>query len=259
METSPPRELAHRLRRAAARELLELVGDHGRGFTLREVRQVLLNPFVTPEVISELAAIRSLLTIYEVRSAIARHRRTPETLALRFVAGLFWRDLLEISVDLRISPAVRRVAEKYLVQRVGRLAVGERIALARRAGREILTHLRTDPSVHVFKALLENPRLTEEVLLPVAASSATLPRILDALGANPRWGRQYELRVALSRNPSTPLRVVFEILPGLRREDLLAAAAIDGHSSWVRRRCRELAQERTARRPGSAAGEDSSC
>ena len=68
-------DLGARLRRATSGQLLELIPDHGREMTVREVRQVLLNPFVTPQAIEELLAIRRLLSVYEVRSAIARHRR----------------------------------------------------------------------------------------------------------------------------------------------------------------------------------------
>ncbi len=208
--------------------------------TVGEVRRVLRNPYATADVIEALLGARRLLAGYEVRSAIARHRRTPEAVALRFIPGLFWRDLLEISVDVRISSAVRQVAEKYLIQRLGRLTTGERVAIARRATPGVLAHLRQDPSRYVIKALLENPRLTEPVLLPMVADEATLPRILDMVASAPRWGPRYEVRVALSRNPRAPFRVIFEVLPTLRRRDLHAVANQEAHSSVVRHRAQEL-------------------
>ncbi len=232
--------LAVRLRRATSGQLLELIPDHGREMTVREVRQVLLNPFVTPQAIEELLAIRRLLSVYEVKSAIARHRRTPPTAALRFVSGLFWRDLVDIAADLRIAPAVRRVAEKYLVRRLSRLAVGEKMAVARRATPVVLAQLRHDPSVQVIKALLENPRLTEEALLPLVSSPKALPRILELVAGNERWGPRYDIRLGLSRNPQTPCRVLLEILPHLRRDDLSAVAAVDAHSWIVRHRAGEM-------------------
>ena len=235
-------DLGARLRRATSRQLLELIPDHAREMTVREVRQVLLNPYVTPQAIEELVAIRRLLSAYEVRSAIARHHRTPQTAALRFVSGLFWRDLVDIAADLRIAPAVRRVAEKYLVRRLGRLAVGEKMAVARRATPAVLVELRHDPSAFVIKALLENPRLTEEAILPLAASVKARPRILELVARNERWGPRYDVRVALSRNPQAPSGVLVEILPHLRREDLLAVAGLEAHSWIVRHRARELVE-----------------
>ena len=251
MDRSSADDLGTRLSRANSKQLLELIAE-ARELTPRQVYRVLRNPFVTAEAIEALLGVRGLLSSYQVRSAIARHRRTPETAALRFVSGLYWRDLLEITVDVRISPAVRRVAEKYLVRRLGRLTVGEKMAIARRAAPGVLSHLRTDPSLLVIKALLQNPRLTEAVLLPMVASEKTLPRILDLVASNPRWGTRYEIRLALSRNTRSPFRVILDILPRLRRQDLLTVARQESHSGVIRRRADELLAEteiraRTAR------------
>ena len=258
MERSAKDGFRARLSRANSRELLRLVVDEGDALSAGDARRVLRNPFATAEVIEALLGARRLSASYEVRSAIARHRRTPEAVALRFISGLFWRDLLEISVDVRISPAVRRVAEQYLIRRMSRLTTGEKMTIARRATPEVLAHLRSDPSLRVIKALLENPRLTEPILLPMVASEATLPRVLDLVASNPRWGVRYEVRVALSRNVRSPFGAIFRILPSLRRRDLLAVANRQEHSSIVKQRAREILEStgaakgaEEADRPGS--------
>ena len=241
-----PSDLAHRLRRAGSAELLRLVSEHLRGLTLREVRQVLLNSYVTAEVIEELALARHLLASYEMRRAIASHRRTPEVTALRFISGLFWRDLAEITLDVRIRPAVRRVAEKYLVQRLPRLAVGEKINLARRSTGEVIVHLRRDPDLRVIQALLENPRLTEELLVPLVAASPS-PRVLDLVAKSPNWGSRYVIRSALARNAAAPFRAVFAVLPTLREGDLAEIVGDEGQSSVIRNRAHELLEKRQRR------------
>lgn len=240
MSQATEENLAIRLRQANSGHLLDLVRDHLRKLTVREVRQTLRNPFVTPEVIEELVLARQLLSVYEVRSIIARHRRTPEVIAMRFVSGLYWRDLLEMVVDVRIHPAVRRVAEKYLIQRLPRLTVGEKTAIARRAPPEVIAQLRKDPSAQVIRALLGNPRLTEASLLPLVSSESTSTRILDLVASNPRWGPRYAIRAALSRNPRTPFRVVFDILPQLNHKDLIEVVHCEAHSWVVTQRAREL-------------------
>lgn len=248
MKSSPgpgaslPADLAHRLRRAGGKELMRLVSDHLRDFTLREVRQVLLNPHATSEVVEELLGARHLLSSYEMRAAVARHRKTPEQAAMRFIAGLYWRDLAEITLDVHIHPSVRRVAEKYLVQRLTRLTVGEKVSLARRSSGAVVAHLRHDPSLRVVDALLENPRLTEELLVPLATKSRS-PRILDLLARHPRWGRRFEIRVALAKNGATPFRAALAILPILAREELAEIAGDEEQSSVVRNRARELLEE----------------
>ncbi len=236
--------LRARLGRANSRELLRLLAEEANALTVGDARRVLRNPFATTEVIEALTGVRRLLASYDVRSAIARHRRTPESVALRFVSGLFWRDLVEIAADVRISPAVRRVAEKYLVRRLGRLTTGEKMAIARRATPEVLAHLRKDPSLPVIKALLDNPRLTEPTLLPMVASETTLPRVLDLVARTPHWGARYQIRVALSRNTRSPFSAIFDILPTLRRQDLQVVAQRQDHSSIVRQRARDLLEAR---------------
>lgn len=237
---APEAALALRLRRASSGELTELILAHGGEMEIREVRQVLLNPFVTGQAIDELLAIRRLLSRREVRSAIARHRRTPQTAALGLLPGLFWRDLLEVSRDVRIAPAVRRVAEKYLRQRLPALAIGEKIAIARRAPEGVVAHLLHDPSPAVVRALLDNPRLTEAAVEPLASSRKAPFRNLEILAASPRWGACLAIRVALSRNPQTPCRVLLALLELLGRRDLEAVAAVEEHSWIVRHRALEL-------------------
>lgn len=242
---SPPGDLAPRLRRAGSRDLLTLVVRHLKDFTMREVRQVLLNPHVSAEVIEEILVARHLLSNPEVRRAIARHRRTPEPAAMRFIPDLFWHDLSEMALDVRLRPAVRRVAEQYLIQRLPRLTVGEKVALARRAAGELIARLRDDPSPRVIQALLENPRLTVQLISPLAAKSRS-PRILDVVARNTSWGRRYEVRSALAGNYSTPFRAALAILPTLRRPDLLRIASDEEHSSVITNRARELLEKRPA-------------
>ncbi|RMH15144.1 MAG: hypothetical protein D6696_21450 [Acidobacteria bacterium] len=244
-------ELAFALRRASARQLLRAVLDHGPELGVREAQQILRNPYVTTEVIDELAANRSLISSHEVRGAIARHPRTSLTVALRFVPGLFWRDLMELSLDVRIKPRVRRAAEKHLLLRLPQLALGERITLARRAGRAVLVELRGEREERVIAAMLDNPRLTEELLLPLAADPTARPQVLDRLAANARWRTRYRLRAALSRNPQTPFRVQRAILPGLKRRDLERVASADELSSVVRRWAEELLSPAADRAGGS--------
>lgn len=236
--------LAQRLRRAPTVELRRLVVDHAREIGLRELRQVLLNPHASAEVLDELARVRSITAMPAARAGLARHRRLPPATAMRLIPNLFWHDLLEISVDPRIVAPVRRVAETYLIRRLPRLAVGEKVTLARRAWGTVLEELRRDPDPRVIAAWLENPRLTEEPLVALAANPRTAPRILDLVWREERWGRRYPVRVALSRNPRSPLAAVLAILPGLQTADLAAVLEVPELSSLVAHRVRQLLAER---------------
>lgn len=235
-----PGDLALRLREAGTEELLALVREWADALSPAAVCQALRNPFAGAEVVAEVAARPHLLSDYEVRRELAFHREAPDALALRFVPGLYWRDLVALGAEVRVRPLVRRAADRYLVERLPSLAEGERMSIARRASAGVLARLRHDPSRRVIAAVLENPRLTEAVLAPLVHNESALPAVLALIAGNPRWGVRYEVRLGLARNPQTPPATALALLPWLKKPDLRAVAAVPRLAEPVRRRARLL-------------------
>lgn len=240
-ETDP--ELAARLREAGSGELLALVREHLARLDPPAAKAVLRNPYATAEIVEEIASQPRLLSFYEVRREIAMHPRTPEVLAQRMIQGLFWRDLSLLGADTRLHPRLRRSADQLLIARLPELAVGEKVTMARRAGPGLLAHLRHDPSPRVIGALLDNPRLTEDILAPVAHSATTPGPVLALIAADRRWGLRYGLQVAICRNPRTPLATSLRLLPLLRKSELKAVASDPRLAEAVRQRARLLLGE----------------
>ncbi len=237
-ESEPWRE---RLREAAEEELAELLDRHARELDVPAARHLFRNPFVTATMIEQVIASPRLVSAYEVRCAAAFHPRTPRLDALRFVQGLYWRDLARLGIDTRVHPLVRRAADRRLVGRLPGLAVGEKVAIGRSASPAVLATLRHDPTPRVLAAVLENPRVTEGLLLPLAAGETSAPGALGLLAGHPRWGARYPIRVALCRNPRTPLATALGLLPLLKKRDLDAVAADARLLLPVRRRAELLA------------------
>jgi hypothetical protein len=235
---------ALRLREAGAEELAALIDEQAGGLEPPAVLQVLRNPHCTLEIIERLAAEQRLLAYYEVRRGLTLHPRTPEALALRFVTGLHWRDLMELGLDTRLRPTLRRAADLRLIARLPELALGEKLAIARRAGTGVLAQLRHDPSPRVAAALLDNPRLTEGLLEPLVNSVAAAPAVLEVIAADRRWGARYALRLALARNPATPVVAAWRILGTLRKPDLKLVAGDPRLTEAVRRRAWVLLEEK---------------
>lgn len=238
-----PPEVKNRLREAGSDELLALLREHAASLDAPAALLVLGNSYATPEILDLLAAQPRLLSFYEVRRALALHPRTPQALALRLIPGLFWRDLVALGLDTRLHPRLRRTAEQYLITRVSELAVGEKVSIARRASPGLLAHLRHDPSPRVIAAILDNPRLTEDILAPVAHGAATPGPVLSLIAADRRWGVRYGIQVALARNPGTPLAASLKLLPLLRKSELKAVASDPRLSEAVRLRARVLLGE----------------
>ncbi|HXU45766.1 MAG TPA: hypothetical protein VN783_09580 [Thermoanaerobaculia bacterium] len=210
---------------AGAEELSRLLSARGDALSAEDALEALRNPHLTADAVRGIAARRALVSVYEVRKALAVCAHTPEAIAIDLVSGLYWTDLVAIGSEVRIRPAVRRAADLALVIRLPRLAVGEKISIARRCDVAVIAHLRNDPTPRVISALLENPRLTEGLLAPLIASEMALPEILKLVAANPRWGVRHGIRLAICRNPRSPLAVVLPLLPGLRKDELRALGA----------------------------------
>jgi hypothetical protein len=239
-EAAPTRDLARRLREAAAGELAELVEAHAGTLDEAAAEQALRNPYAGAEVIAALADQRGLARAYAFRRAVVFHPRSPQPVALQWAGGLYWRDLVALGLETRVRPVVRRAADRHLIARLPGFALGEKIAIARRAGGGVIGHLRHDPSVRVLAALLENPRLTEGLLAPLVHRENAAPEVLRLIAENPRWGLRYPLRTALARNPRTPVATALRLLPSLKKVDLRAVVASPRVAPAVRRRARLL-------------------
>lgn len=235
-------DLARLLREASEAELEELLVSRIEEIEPALARHLFRNPFLTGMLVERLLGSKRLLSSYEIRMEAARHPRTPQILALRFVPGLYWADLVRIGVDMRLHPVVRRAAESRLAERLPALSVGEKMAIARSASPAVLAALRHDPTPRVIAALLENPRLTEGLLLPLLASESALPSVLAVVAANPKWSARYPVRLALCQNSRTPLDRALAMLPLLKRTDLESVAGNLHLKLPLRRRAQLLAR-----------------
>jgi hypothetical protein len=221
MAPSVPEDLAFELASAGRDRLEELIESSFDRFDLPAVRALLSNSFCEEGVVQRIYRDRRLISSYEVRKELARHRSLPLALGLQLVPGLYWRDLIALCQDTKIRPQLRRAAELRLIERLPSLAVGERMNLARKASPRLVQALGRDPHPRVCQALMENPRLTEGQIMPWVSRENSNPQILRVVAANARWGVRYPIRVALCSNPATPVDVALPLLPLLKRIDQL--------------------------------------
>jgi len=245
-------ELGELLREANEEELTALIAARVGELDPRTARQAFRNPFLTGILIESLLAAPGLGAAYEVRREAALDPRTPRLLALRLVGGLYWVDLVRVGADTRLHPVVRRAADLRLIERLPGLAIGERMAVARGAGPAVIAAVRQDPTPRVIGALLDNPRLTEGLLMPLVASERAAPLVLSRVAASARWGVRATIRFALCRNPATPLPAALALLPMLARRELEAVASDARLLLPVRRRAQLLSG--AAAGPGGGAG-----
>jgi len=96
----------------------------------------------------------------------------------------------------------------------------KRTELAASAGEEEISRYVQDPSPKVIRALLGNRQLSEEDILIIANRKNIPPDILEIIAKDKRWSESYPVRLALVRNPKSPLSVSLSIARFLRLFDL---------------------------------------
>jgi hypothetical protein len=181
-----------------------------------------------------------------VRLRLARHPHTPKRFALALVRQLYLFDLVRLSL-LPSAPAdIRRVAEEVILTRVPHLPVGEKLTLARRGPARVVGALLAEGHPQTIKLALGNAFLTESQVLKVLAKPGVPERVVAAIAQHAKWSSQYNVRVALVRNPHTPAPCVLAFLPNLTLRDLKDLAMLEG----VPAHTRKYIQRESARRMG---------
>ncbi len=228
-------------------ELRELV-ERGQ-LDEREVLEVLRNPYCTPDIARAVAARREWLRSHAVRERLAAFPGMPFALALDLLPTLPWLSLLHVAQTPRTPPQVRRTAERKLLERIARMTLGERIALARLAHRPLLPPLLACGEPDVLEALLDNPRLVENDVVLMIRRLEAGSALFAAIARHRRWGSRAAVRRAIAAAPAAPLPVALSVLVQLPRGDLAALARDHAVPEAVRR-----AAEAVARRPPGERG-----
>ena len=212
-----------------------------------EARALLGNPFINTAVLQKVANTPRLVAYYSVRLGLVAHRATPQAHAVKLVHYLHWADLLRLSMEVQVPATTRRAIDTQLLQRLGKLSLGEKVSSAKRCSSALIKALLFDPDPRVFGALLLNQRVREDDLLHFAGSERAHPEQLRMLASDGKWSYRYAIRKALILNPHTPRAAAASQLRFLSSRDLRQIHRNPATSVYLRR-CIE-------RLDGGAAGE----
>jgi len=185
-----------------------------------ELALLLRNRATTVEIVTRVGGNRAWMRPRGIKVALVANPRAPQVLARRFLPHLFWHDLADLASNLRVSPVVRREAEKLVRTRLPELSVGERVALARRGSRGIVEMLRDETEAPVLQALAGNPRATEADVALILTRAELPARFLSWLADRSSWSSRRVVRLALVRHPRTPPSSALRLIPSLSRRDI---------------------------------------
>ncbi|HEX5059146.1 MAG TPA: hypothetical protein VFV99_07285 [Kofleriaceae bacterium] len=123
------------------------------------------------------------------------------------------------------------------------LTLGERKALARTHRRDKLTLLIRDPHPQVVAIVLDNPHITEQDVVKMAAARPAVPEALAKIAAHTRWSVRHAVKRALVLNPSTPLADAIRIATTLRAPELTELANDNSLPETLRKHATEVLAE----------------
>jgi len=119
---------------------------------------------------------------------------------------------------VRDRPAHERPVPDYGAGR--ELTVGERRSLARSPNRRAFDKLLGDPHPLVIRQLLQNPRVTEDDVVRLAARRPARLEVLEAIAQDARWLSRPRVRLAVLFNPGSPPAMAMPLLAVCTRSEL---------------------------------------
>jgi len=143
------------------------------------------------------------------------------------------------------SSAPEPDARAVTVSNRGRaLTLGERKALARRSSRAGIDKLLRDPHPAVIRMLLDNPRITEDDVVRLAARRPAYPDVIAEIAKNAEWAQRSRVRMAIVQNPGSPVEIAVPLVRLLIRPELLQVIAAADVAAIVRAAATEVLQRR---------------
>jgi hypothetical protein len=127
------------------------------------------------------------------------------------------------------------------------LTLGERKALARTHRRDKLLLLIRDPHPQVVAIVLDNPHVTEQDVVKMAAARPAVPESLSKIAAPPGWWVRHPVTRGLVRNPSTPLAAAIRSATTLRAPELVELANDHSLPETLRKHASEVLAELQSR------------
>ena len=131
--------------------------------------------------------------------------------------------LEEVDVDKEMPPEEverfdRRV--RNLRKELSGLTMGKKIALAMKGNKETRDIMIKQPELIIKKAVLANPKITEEEVISLTLERTVDSDILREISLNREWVKNYRVKVNMVNNPKTPLGIAMGYLTSLLIGDL---------------------------------------
>ncbi len=201
------------------------------------------------EVLEQLARNSNALKSRKVRIALASHPHTPRHLSVPLARQFYTFDLMKVALSPGVPADVKVAVDDVLISRLKTVTVGERLTLARRASGRVASALLLEVetgdgkavddkvkdakiaarATRVLQTALENPRLTEALVINSVLHAAASTALVQAVARHAKWSRRKEIRAALLRTEHLSLARALEFsreIPAQMLQELLASSRL---------------------------------
>lgn len=165
-------------------------------------------------VIEAISKNASVLKHRKVTLAIVSHPRAPRHVSLPITRSLYTFELVKIALLPAVPADVKVGVDETIISRLEQISEGERLTLARQASGRVAGALLLDRQERVNAAALANPKMTEALVLKALADPEVPPALVLLICSHPQWSLRRDIRLALLRNPHTPLAPAIGFLEG---------------------------------------------
>jgi hypothetical protein len=118
------------------------------------------------------------------------------------------------------DPADASDSEGSMLQKLSAMNVAQRMTRAMKGNREERAILIRDPNKIVAAAVLSSPKLTETEVESIAKMANVSDEVLRIVANTRAWVKNYQVVLALAKNPKTPVAVSMNLLSRLTERDL---------------------------------------
>ncbi len=129
-------------------------------------------------------------------------------------------DIARLLVSERDGESEDEADHGNLYAVVQNMSVMQKIKLARVGGKEARSMLIKDRNRIVSSAVLASPKLTETEVITYAQNRSIGDEMLRIISNNREWTKNYQIKLALTTNPKTPIPQAVKFLNYLQDRDL---------------------------------------
>ncbi len=241
-ETAPPSSVAPMPATLASDDLLRTASDPA--LTEDLALALLKHADLAAEVLEQLAKNASALKSRKVKIALAGHPHTPRHVSVPLTRQFYTFDLMKVTLSPTVPADVKVAVDDVLISRLKTVTTGERLTLARRASGRVAAALLLDVEItsdkiidartvaretRVMQAALENPRLTEPLVINSVLRPAASAALVHAVARHAKWSLCREIRAALLRTEHLSLARALEFsqeIPAPLLQELLASSRL---------------------------------